>query len=293
MKRIKTLFILILLPSVLLAQNRLYQLEKQKLDLQLRISNLINQNELLKNKITDNESAIIERKKSIAALVRLNRSLNQFNVGGIMSLENPQKLNRTLKVVEKIRDKLVTETTEFNFIQADLFNKKNILDRQISEMSEAEKLILQQEKNILSEEKKMIDQLLQTREKSLLSVKGYLLKPVQCKIDSDFGLVSDSTNKYNIFNKGTTYSCRIGDKVVSVGPGRIIFRDHVEHWGESIIIEHDGGYYSVYTHLANISKSKGDEVVRGEVLGYLDNSEFYFEFRHQNIPIFFNSWTKR
>ena len=274
------------------AQTRLYELEKQKLDLQIKISNLINQNEVLQKKISDNDAALAQRKKSISTLVRLNRSLNKFNVGGLIALENPLRLNRNLKIVEKTRDKLVVETTEFNLISADFYNQKNILDKQIKELSTAEQLILKQEKVIQEEEKNVIKNLLVAKEKSLLSVKGHLLKPVQCPLQSDFGLVSDPVNKYNLFNKGLLFKCKSDDRVLAVGPGKIIFSDHIPYWGESIIIEHDGGYYSVYTQLSRTQKTKNDVVDRGDVIGFISRAEFYFEFRHQNIPINFKPWIK-
>jgi lipoprotein NlpD len=46
-----------------------------------------------------------------------------------------------------------------------------------------------------------------------------------------------------------------------------------------IIVDHGERFYTVYGHLAQLLKKKGDEVRRGEPLGRVGESDVYFEMR--------------
>ena len=66
-----------------------------------------------------------------------------------------------------------------------------------------------------------------------------------------------------------------------------------------IIIDHGKNYYTVYAHLEETFKSKGDEVEAGEVIatvgdtGSLEGARLYFEVRHHGKPVDPLAWLKK
>ena len=66
-----------------------------------------------------------------------------------------------------------------------------------------------------------------------------------------------------------------------------------------IIIDHGTNYYTVYAHLEETFKSKGDLVETGEVIatagdtGSMTGSKLYFEVRHHGKPVNPLLWLKK
>jgi septal ring factor EnvC (AmiA/AmiB activator) len=70
--------------------------------------------------------------------------------------------------------------------------------------------------------------------------------------------------------------------VTAAAEGRVVFADlRMEGYGKTVILEHPGGFWTVYAHLADISVLKGEKIRQGRPLGRLDdrNKRLYFEFR--------------
>jgi septal ring factor EnvC (AmiA/AmiB activator) len=66
-----------------------------------------------------------------------------------------------------------------------------------------------------------------------------------------------------------------------------------------IIIDHGKSYYTVYAHLEEAFKSKGDAVDAGEVIatlgdtGSITGAKLYFEVRHHGNPMNPLNWLKK
>jgi septal ring factor EnvC (AmiA/AmiB activator) len=66
-----------------------------------------------------------------------------------------------------------------------------------------------------------------------------------------------------------------------------------------IIIDHGKNYYTVYAHLEEAFKAKGDVVQTGEVIatagdtGSMTGAKLYFEVRHHGKPVNPIEWFKK
>ncbi|MBA3035112.1 MAG: peptidoglycan DD-metalloendopeptidase family protein [Desulfobacterium sp.] len=131
------------------------------------------------------------------------------------------------------------------------------------------------------------------------SFKGLLDLPVKGKIISNFGTYHDP--KYNIvnFRSGIDIKAEIGEPIRSVIPGKIIYSGWFKGYGNMIIIDHGKSYYTVYAHLEESFKSKGDMVEADEVIastgdtGLFFGTGVYFEIRHHGKPIDPIDWFKK
>ncbi len=129
--------------------------------------------------------------------------------------------------------------------------------------------------------------------------KGLLIRPVNGKIISLYGPYKNL--KYNItnFRSGIDIEADNGEPVRSVFKGTVLFSSWFKTYGNMIIIDHGKNYYTVYAHLEEAFKVKGDEVETGEVIatvgdaGSMTGTKLYFEVRHHGKPVNPMPWFKK
>lgn len=78
-------------------------------------------------------------------------------------------------------------------------------------------------------------------------------------------------------HKGVDYHADIGVPVLAGGDGQIIEMKYRDDYGNMILIDHGGGVYTRYAHLASFGKglSPGVKVKAGEQLGLMGNTASY------------------
>lgn len=121
--------------------------------------------------------------------------------------------------------------------------------------------------------------------------KGLLKMPVRGKIVSFFGPFKN--NKFNVvnFRSGIDIQADQGEPIRAVFGGKVIFSDWFKGYGNLLIIDHGQHYYTIYAHLEETFKSKGDTVGIDEVVatvggsGSLSGPMLYFEIRHHGKPL--------
>jgi len=126
-------------------------------------------------------------------------------------------------------------------------------------------------------------------------LKGKMVRPATGKVIKAFG----SRRAANLKWLGWLIQTREGDPVVAIHHGRVVFSDYLRGQGLLMIIDHGGGYLSLYAHNQNLLKETGDWVQAGEAIaragvsGGLDQSALYFEIRHNGKPLDPGPWLVR
>jgi len=96
--------------------------------------------------------------------------------------------------------------------------------------------------------------------------------------------------------KGLFIAARDGQEVRAVAPGRVVFADWLRGFGNLIILDHRGGYMSLYGNNDSLYREVGDEVKVGDPIAAVGatggNSQtgLYFELRFQGKPFDPLSW---
>ena len=129
--------------------------------------------------------------------------------------------------------------------------------------------------------------------------KGLLIMPVNGRIINLFGPYKNP--KYNItnFRSGIDIKADHGEPIRSVFKGKVIYSNWFKGYGNMIIIDHGNSYYTVYAHMEETFKSKGEEVDAGEVIatvgdtGSMTGAKLYFEVRHHGKPMDPLKWLKK
>ncbi|HEX6574357.1 MAG TPA: peptidoglycan DD-metalloendopeptidase family protein [Gemmatimonadaceae bacterium] len=95
---------------------------------------------------------------------------------------------------------------------------------------------------------------------------GKLDWPVDGSIIYRFGRVVNPNNTTTRWN-GIGIAASSGTDVKSVSAGEVVLADVMGTYGNTIIVQHGGGDYSVYGSLSSMNVSKGARVTKGQVLG--------------------------
>jgi len=120
------------------------------------------------------------------------------------------------------------------------------------------------------------------------SLKGRLRLPVRGELAGRFGT---PTGESNGPSKGVFIRARSGEEVRAIAGGRVVFADWLRGFGNLIIVDHAGGYLSVYGNNESLLRSVGDPVSAGDAIaatgasGGGEESGLYFELRFQGQPI--------
>lgn len=118
-------------------------------------------------------------------------------------------------------------------------------------------------------------------------LKGKLPWPIQGKILHRF---ETARQNGGLTRQGVVIAGKRGDPVRVIFPGRVAFSDWLRGFGFLVIVDHGGGYMSLYGHNEALERQAGDWVQAGEIIATVGDSggraetTLYFEIRHNGVP---------
>nr|WP_321401117.1 peptidoglycan DD-metalloendopeptidase family protein [uncultured Desulfobacter sp.] len=129
--------------------------------------------------------------------------------------------------------------------------------------------------------------------------KGQLPYPVTGEIISNFG--TERKGDYNAFTfqSGIDIKAERGAPVKNVFSGEVMFAQWLKGYGNLMIINHGNNYYTLYAHIEELYKKKGDRVDTGEIIGTAGDTGsikgpcLHFEVRHHGKPVDPLKWLKK
>ena len=71
---------------------------------------------------------------------------------------------------------------------------------------------------------------------------------------------------------GTDFGARRGTPLLAVNDGKVSFSGRMSGYGNVVKIKHAGGYESLYAHQSRIRVKKGQQVKKGQIIGYVGNT---------------------
>ncbi len=108
--------------------------------------------------------------------------------------------------------------------------------------------------------------------------KGKLPWPVSGEVVGRFGVQVDPKYGTKTKNLGIDIATKEGSVVRTIGVGRVSYADVFIGQGIMVIVEHGGGFYSVYSRLKELRVKSGDNVNSGDIVG-LSGNVVHFELR--------------
>lgn len=108
--------------------------------------------------------------------------------------------------------------------------------------------------------------------KDFESARGKLIWPVEGRIITSYGKQRDPISKTTINNTDIEIKSARGTPVKTVFDGAVRMITYLSSYGNTIIIDHGQGYYTVYSHLDEIYVNKGDFVRAGDIIATVGDS---------------------
>jgi murein hydrolase activator len=188
----------------------------------------------------------------------------------VVKVEELKKVkNSRMTLLEKYIEKKV-------FLLMKTHREKEFYAKAVKELKEATRALSETMMHLETKEKESM------LPESFAKMKGKLPLPLKGKILGDvkqFG--------FNPFmhRKGIYITGSQGEAVRSVFPGRIDYSGWFKGYGQLLIIDHGYHYFTVFAHLEEIVKKKGEAVSGGEVIGVAGDPGWqvgpgvYFEIR--------------
>jgi septal ring factor EnvC (AmiA/AmiB activator) len=121
-------------------------------------------------------------------------------------------------------------------------------------------------------------------------MRGKLPWPASGTLASTFGRQEHPRFHTVTFNRGIEISAPQGREIVAVADGSVIYADWFKGYGRLIILDHGGGYFTLYAHAADLRVKAGDTAAGGQAIatvgdsGSLEGPQLYFELRHKGKP---------
>ena len=111
--------------------------------------------------------------------------------------------------------------------------------------------------------------------------------PLRGKVISEYGSLASGER-----NDGINIAATLGSPVRAAADGVVSYTgNELKGYGNLILIRHSGDYVTAYAHAETILVTRGDKVVRGQVIAYagttggVDVPQLHFEIRHGTAPV--------
>ena len=217
-----------------------------------------------------------KKKQEIAAL------LKDTDKNKVLKNNELQSLDRTKRYQEKLLSDLKKEEASI----------KKEIDKQINQINALETL----RKTIIESKKKYDEEQLaklKTIKTDIKKYKGKLIWPVDGKIVKGFGPQWNPKLNTTLDNPGIDIAANSTASVKSVFDGLVTTITFISGYGTTVIIDHDDGYFTVFTHLENLLINENMIVKEGQEIGFVSNNNIiHFEIWGNNQKLNPTQWIK-
>jgi septal ring factor EnvC (AmiA/AmiB activator) len=104
------------------------------------------------------------------------------------------------------------------------------------------------------------------------AMKGRLPWPVNGKVIRGFGKHTHPKYGTVTMNNGVDIQAPGGTPIIAVAAGVVEFVDWIDAFGKCVILNHGGGYYTLYAHVATTMVSQGQKISRGQAIAEVGNT---------------------
>jgi len=250
----------------------------------------------------ENVGTLISENKNLTLLAQYQGKIISNYMENLDQLETAEKelqtkkkeASRLIKNAEKKRKELQAQERKNRAFITEIKKDKKLHLQTLEELKvRAQQLLILIEK-LLKEEISFPINLIPLYEK-----KGKLPWPIEGKVTTEFGLQRHPQFKTTTMNNGIEISPRKNYVIVrAIHPGKVVYSDYFQGYGNLIIVDHGMSYYSLYGHCSDILVKKGD-LVKAEHpialvgdIGSLEGDSVYFEIRFKTKPLNPLQWLK-
>ena len=115
--------------------------------------------------------------------------------------------------------------------------------------------------------------------------------PVNGRVTSNFGRRVHPILRYTRFHAGIDFGAPYGSPIMAAANGQVVSAGWQGGYGRAVKIGHGGGIQTLYGHMSSLAVAPGQQVVAGQVIGYVGSSGFstgphlHYELHRNGTPI--------
>lgn len=219
--------------------------------------------ETLTAMVTERDEKKREAEEHLFELNGLREKKAREEKGLVSQMSNQEQMLMSLKHDKAMQQRALREFERNQKVMQALIakleakRKKEIEEAKKAEAARKAKQKKQKEKKVVEKPKKTIAG----------SVKGPKCMPLEGEIISNYGLQEHPVLHIATRNLGVEIRGKRGAAIRAAAAGTVVMVAEIDGRGPSVIIEHEGGTYSVYGHLRSIRVQEGKEVRNCEEIG--------------------------
>ena len=214
-------------------------------------------------------------KKLTNQIERLLIQISQQKLELEAVLRNNLKLVRDKQQqISSYRDMRIDREKELNRIRNDKKALSNYIEEKEAGIIQLESIIKKvlEDKARFERELRIKKQQEALKTKSFKALKGQLPWPADGRIIAKFGRQWNSKLKTTTENPGIDIKGQPGSPIRTVLGGVVTTITYIRGYGTTIIVDHGGGFYTVYSHVTNIQTVVDGQVRNGDIIAYMGDS---------------------
>jgi len=225
------------------------------------------------------------QKLELEAVLRKKRRLKRDREKTLVSVRSKKKKEqRELVKIRKSQKDLKVYLTEK---QAGVKQLEDIIKKIQEDIARSER------------EERIRKQQMVLKSKEFPKLKGQLQWPAEGRVVTKFGRQWNPKLKTTTENPGIDIKGKPGSQIRSVLGGVVTTITFIRGFGTTIIIDHGGGFYTVYSHVTNVETNEDSQVRSGDVIAYMgdsgsiNGSQLHFEIWGQGKKLNPEYWLTR
>ena len=204
-------------------------------------------------------------------LIKINKDKLKLESLLRQSIALKRDKQKQMTSLRKMRIKREKELTRIKQDKTALANYMQEKAAGIKQLESIIKKVLEDKARYEREERiRQQQEALKTKEFNLL--KGQLPWPTEGRVILKFGKQWNSKLKTTTDNPGIDIKGQPGSPIRSTMSGVVTTVTYIRGYGTTIIVDHGGGFYTVYSHVTNIQTSVDSEVRSGDIIAYMGDS---------------------
>ena len=201
---------------------------------------------------------ISRQKIELEVVLRDNLNLKRDKQTQITSYRN-MRIDRE-KELNRIRNDKKALTSYVSEKEAGIQQLEKIIKRVLEDKARFEReLRIRQQQETL-------------KTKSFTALRGQLPWPADGRVISKFGRQWNPKLKTTTENPGIDIKGKPGSSIRTVLGGVVTTITYIRGYGTTIIVDHGGGFYTVYSHVTNIQTNVDSQVRYGDVIAYMGDT---------------------
>jgi septal ring factor EnvC (AmiA/AmiB activator) len=247
----------------------------------------------------ENASDLMKRWRYLEELAGYEREMIEGYRTTIAALDSKEAELETLRLrlaaerdgVKRSEEALAKEKGYKQQILTSVQMKREAYEKMLKDLREASEKL---QKMMEEEERKK-----RFAGKGFRNLKGQLPWPIKGKVVVQYGTQKDPKYNTPVFRNGIYIATEDDANAKTIWPGRVDFADWFKGFGQLVIVNHGGGYHSLYANLSEIFLKEGDIIEDGADIGrvgdssVVDISSLYFEIRYKGKPLDPEQWLKK